>query len=80
MIVASGFSGHGFGIAPAISGIISDLVLNKKPRLPINSFTLHRFQNQNILNSDKYDLTLHGWYKMISYVCVKVTEKLVLNK
>lgn len=60
LIVASGFSGHGFGIAPAISGIISDLILNKKPRLPINSFTLHRFQNQNILNSDKYDLTLHG--------------------
>ena len=60
VIVASGFSGHGFGIAPAISGIISDLILNKKPRLPINSFTLHRFQNQNILNSDKYDLTLHG--------------------
>jgi hypothetical protein len=25
-------------------------------------------------------LTLHGWYKMITYVCVKVTEKLVLNK
>ena len=60
LIVASGFSGHGFGIAPAISGIISDLILNKKTRLPINSFTLHRFQNQNILNSDKYDLTLHG--------------------
>ena len=60
--------------------IIYDLILNKNPRLPINSFTLHRFQNQNILNSDKYDLTLHGWYKMIAYVCVKVTEKLVLNK
>ena len=60
LIVASGFSGHGFGIAPAISAIISDLILNKKPRLPINSFTLHRFQNQNILSNDKYDLTLHG--------------------
>ena len=60
LIVASGFSGHGFGIAPAISGIISDLTLKKKPRLPIDSFTLHRFQNQNILSNDKYDLTLHG--------------------
>ena len=60
LIVASGFSGHGFGIAPAISGIISDLILKKKPRLPIDSFTLHRFQNQNILSNDKYDLTLHG--------------------
>ena len=56
-----------------------DLILNKKPRLPINSFTLHRFQNQNIMNNDKYDLTLHGWYKIITAMFCWVTEKLLVN-
>ena len=59
LIVASGFSGHGFGIAPAVGGIVSDLVLNKKTRLPIDPFSFHRFQNHPI-SKEKSDLTLHG--------------------
>ncbi len=60
LIIASGFSGHGFGIAPAVAGIISDLVLNKKTRLPIDPFALHRFQNHDILKEESNSLTLHG--------------------
>jgi sarcosine oxidase subunit beta len=59
LIVASGFSGHGFGIAPAVGGIVSDLVLNKKTRLPIDPFSFHRFQN-HLISKEKSDLTLHG--------------------
>ena len=59
LIVTSGFSGHGFGIAPAVGGIVSDLVLNKKTRLPIDPFSFHRFQN-HLISKEKSDQTLHG--------------------
>ena len=59
LVVASGFSGHGFGIAPAVGGIVSDLVLNKKTRLPIDPFSFHRFQN-HLISEEKSELTLHG--------------------
>ena len=58
LILASGFSGHGFGIGPAIGGILSDLAMEKKPRLPIDSFSLYRFQKNNII--EEKELTLHG--------------------
>ncbi len=60
LIIACGFSGHGFGIAPAVSNIISELVLNKKTTLPIDSFSLNRFQNYIFSNKEKSDLKLHG--------------------
>ena len=58
LILASGFSGHGFGIGPAIGGILSDLAMEKEPRLPIDSFSLYRFQKNNII--EERELTLHG--------------------
>jgi len=58
LILASGFSGHGFGIGPAIGGILSDLATEKKPRLPIDPFSLYRFQKNNII--EEKELTLHG--------------------
>jgi sarcosine oxidase subunit beta len=58
LILASGFSGHGFGIGPAIGGILSDLAMEKEPRLPIDSFSLYRFQKNNII--EEKELTLHG--------------------
>ena len=60
LIIACGFSGHGFGIAPAVSNIISELILNKKTTLPIDSFSLNRFQNYIFSNKEKSDLKLHG--------------------
>ena len=48
-----------FQIAPAVGGIVSDLVLNKKTRLPIDPFSFHRFQN-HLISKEKSDLTLHG--------------------
>lgn len=60
LIVASGFSGHGFGIAPAISGILSDLTMKKVPRLPIDPFSFYRFEKNNIFNQKNNKPNLHG--------------------
>ena len=60
LIVASGFSGHGFGIAPAIGAILADLTMKKTPRLPIDPFSLYRFKENNLLKEQENEPTLHG--------------------
>jgi sarcosine oxidase subunit beta len=60
LIVASGFSGHGFGIAPAIGGILADLTMKAPPRLPIDPFSLYRFKKNDNLKEEKNEPTLHG--------------------
>ena len=60
LIVASGFSGHGFGIAPAIGGILADLTMKDPPRLPIDPFSFNRFKKNNNLKEEKNEPTLHG--------------------
>ena len=60
LIVASGFSGHGFGIAPAIGGILADLTMNDPPRLPIDPFSFYRFKKNNNLKEEENEPTLHG--------------------
>jgi sarcosine oxidase subunit beta len=46
VVVAAGFSGHGFGIGPAVGETVADLVLQKKPRLPVAAFAFDRFAVQ----------------------------------
>ena len=60
LIVASGFSGHGFGIAPAIGGILADLTMKAPARLPIDPFSLYRFKKNNNLKEEENEPTLHG--------------------
>lgn len=43
LIVAAGFSGHGFKFAPVIGEILSDLALKGKTELPIEFLRLKRF-------------------------------------
>jgi sarcosine oxidase, subunit beta len=57
IVIAAGFSGHGFGIGPMTSLLVRDLVLNETPRLPLNAFQRSRFQDQEVKQSS---LTLHG--------------------
>ena len=45
LVIAGGFSGHGFGIAPMISLVIRDLALGEEPRLSLSSFQRARFSN-----------------------------------
>ena len=46
VIVAAGFSGHGFGIGPAVGEIIAELALRETTCLPIAAFTFDRFDAQ----------------------------------
>ncbi|MCY4348997.1 MAG: FAD-binding oxidoreductase [Thiotrichales bacterium] len=43
LIIACGFSGHGFGIAPVTGLVLRDLTLGEPPRLPLDAFRRARF-------------------------------------
>lgn len=43
VIVAAGFSGHGFGIGPAVGETIAELALQKSTSLTISAFAFDRF-------------------------------------
>ncbi|MGE2834046.1 NAD(P)/FAD-dependent oxidoreductase [Mycobacterium sp. SMC-4] len=46
LVVAAGFSGHGFKIAPAVGRLVADLVIDgysRDPRIPASDFRLTRF-------------------------------------
>ena len=54
LIVAAGFSGHGFKIAPAVGRLIADLVVEGRscdPRIPESDFRLSRFAEVDLLKS-----------------------------
>ncbi|MHC9295174.1 NAD(P)/FAD-dependent oxidoreductase [Mycobacterium sp. LTG2003] len=54
LIVAAGFSGHGFKIAPAVGRLVADLVIDGRsadPRIPETDFRLSRFAEDNLLKS-----------------------------
>ncbi len=57
LVIAAGFSGHGFGLGPAIGRILADLVLGRTPGLPIEAFRLARFA---AWNAAPQPVTLHG--------------------
>jgi glycine/D-amino acid oxidase-like deaminating enzyme len=45
LLIAAGFSGHGFALGPAIGQLISELILNGKPSISIEKFHLARFKD-----------------------------------
>ncbi|MEW2479905.1 FAD-binding oxidoreductase [Mycobacterium sp. NPDC049093] len=54
LLVAAGFSGHGFKIAPAVGNLVADLVIDGRscdPRIPESDFRLTRFAEDNLLKS-----------------------------
>ncbi len=53
LYIATGFSGHGFKLAPTIGEGLAQLVLGQEPRVPIEMYDMARF------NQGK---TLHGAY------------------
>jgi sarcosine oxidase subunit beta len=58
--LASGFSGHGFGIAPAVGHILGRLILGAVPDLAFRSFALERFEKNQSHTSPEPVVTLHG--------------------
>lgn len=57
LVVAAGFSGHGFGIAPTTGLLLRDLALGDPPRLPLDAFRRARFATGGGATAG---LTLHG--------------------
>jgi sarcosine oxidase, subunit beta len=54
LVVAAGFSGHGFKIAPAVGTLVADLVVDGRsadPRIPETNFRLSRFAEGDLLKS-----------------------------
>ncbi len=59
LIVAAGFSGHGFGIGPATGEILRDLARGEQPGLSIESFAFDRTALRDA-GARPAQLTLHG--------------------
>ena len=57
LIVAAGFSGHGFGIGPMVGRVLADLALGRAPDTSVDAFRLNRFTNRI---AGQAPLTLHG--------------------
>lgn len=57
LIVAAGFSGHGFGIGPVTGPLAADLALSRPPALGLDAFQFSRFGAHLRASAD---LTLHG--------------------
>jgi sarcosine oxidase, subunit beta len=54
LVVAAGFSGHGFKIAPAVGQLVADLVVDghsSDPRIPETDFRLSRFAEGELLKT-----------------------------
>ena len=54
LMVAAGFSGHGFKIAPAVGRLVADLIVDGRsadPRIPESDFRLSRFAEGEPLKS-----------------------------
>ncbi|AFM19543.1 glycine/D-amino acid oxidase, deaminating [Mycolicibacterium chubuense NBB4] len=54
LVVAAGFSGHGFKIAPAVGRLVADLVVDGRssdPRIPASDFRLSRFADGDLLQT-----------------------------
>jgi sarcosine oxidase, subunit beta len=54
LMVAAGFSGHGFKIAPAVGRLVADLIVDGRsadPRIPEPDFRLSRFAEGDLLKS-----------------------------
>jgi len=45
LIIASGFSGHGFGIGPGAGRLVSELSLNEVPFVDLAPYKLSRFSD-----------------------------------
>lgn len=44
LFIATGFSGHGFGIGPAVGEAMADLISRRRPAMDVSPFGLERFR------------------------------------
>ena len=43
---AAGFTGHGYMLPPAVGKVMAELILGQEPSLPIEAFSIDRFQSK----------------------------------
>jgi sarcosine oxidase subunit beta len=58
LVIAMGFSGHGFCLGPITGRIAAALVEGRDPGLPLAPFVIERFSRRN--DAEPTDLSLHG--------------------
>ena len=46
LVIAAGFSGHGFKMAPEVGEVLADLATDQKPNYNMKTFSFDRFQNE----------------------------------
>lgn len=51
LVIASGFSGHGFGLGPGAGLLVSRIVTEDAPQFDISPFRLARFSDGSVLNT-----------------------------
>ena len=54
LVIAAGFSGHGFKISPAVGRLAADLVIDGRssdPRIPETDFRFSRFAEGDLLTT-----------------------------
>ena len=44
-MLATGFSGHGFGMGPIVGRLVSELILDPAPSLDLHAFRFSRFSD-----------------------------------
>lgn len=59
LYVAAGFSGHGFGIGPAVGQALAALMLGQDPAVSLAPFAFDRF-GRDEAHGENASLTLHG--------------------
>lgn len=59
LFIAAGFSGHGFGIGPAVGRAMASLVLGAASPITLNAFAFDRFHGPDAPRSQA-ELSLHG--------------------
>lgn len=59
LVVAAGFSGHGFCLGPISGEVIADLALSRRSRFDLSPFRLSRFAGE-ALSATPVPLSLHG--------------------
>lgn len=50
LVIATGMSGHGFGIAPAIGDVVANLVIHGESHFDLSAFRIERFQDGTVKN------------------------------
>jgi sarcosine oxidase subunit beta len=51
--MACGFSGHGFMLAPMTGLLLSELMMNETPSMPMDALNIRRFANLEAMTQEK---------------------------